>query len=73
MTVARRLESAEVLARATRRVTEEETAMSAVAMSVEWQERRAEQSEKRVRRIAGRWGVGEVEIVRSQEGALGGA
>ncbi len=73
MTVARRLESAEVLARSTRRVTEEETAMSAVAMSVERRERRAEQSEKRVRRIASRWGVGEVEIVRSPEGALGGA
>jgi type VI protein secretion system component VasK len=70
MSVAGRLECEEVLARSTRQVLEEETAMQTVAMSVERRERRAAMHEMRVRRIAGRWGVGEVEIVRSPEGAL---
>jgi hypothetical protein len=39
--------------------------MPAVAMSEERLERRAEMHERRVRRIAGRWGVGDVEIVRA--------
>lgn len=39
--------------------------MPAVAMSEERLARRAEMHERRIRRIAGRWGIGEVEIVRA--------
>ncbi|MHB1783340.1 MAG: hypothetical protein ACYCTE_11765 [Acidimicrobiales bacterium] len=39
--------------------------MPAVAMSEERLERRVEMHERRVRRIASRWGVGDVEIVRA--------
>ena len=68
-TVALGLECPVMTAGRTRLVHEEASEMRAVVTSEERLARRVEMNERRVRRIASRWGVGEVEIVSGRETA----